>query len=97
MKILVIVTMLVGVMTVAGCATQQAGERCNPLRATSDCDDGLSCVYPTGPMCGVSYCCAVDGHGNVVDEHPNCQPDPDSAAQCEIDLSVAPADLAPND
>jgi hypothetical protein len=70
-------------------ATQGEGERCNPLRATSDCADGLSCVYPTGPMCGVSYCCAIDEHGNIVDRDPNCQPDPASAMECGLDLSMS--------
>jgi hypothetical protein len=43
-----------------GACTQGEGERCNPLRVTSDCDPGLACVYPTAPMCGVSFCCTVD-------------------------------------
>jgi hypothetical protein len=93
MKALFLSLALFGLATLPGCPTQSHGDRCNPLRATSDCDDGLTCVYPTGPMCGVSYCCAVDKDGNVADPHPNCQPDPDSAAQCGLDLST-PAPLA---
>ena len=75
-----------------------AGERCNPLVFTNDCqpasDARLSCVYPTTPgcsgstCCGVAYCCAVDGKGNVVDSHPNCRPDPAAASVCMIDLGV---------
>jgi hypothetical protein len=86
-------------LVLAGCPTQGEGERCNPLRATSDCDDGLSCVYPTGPMCGVSYCCAVDANGNIVDRDPNCQPDSISAEQCGLDLSTTPPamDLSSHD
>lgn len=79
---------LIGALLAMGCATNGEGERCNPLRATSDCNDGLTCVHPTGPNCGVSYCCAVDAQGNVVDTHPNCRPDPQSAAACMLDLSL---------
>ncbi len=79
-------------LALAGCGTNGEGERCNPLRATSDCDPGFSCVYPTGPSCGVSYCCAVDDSGNVTDKSPSCQPDPLSAAECGLDLSTAPLD-----
>lgn len=74
-------------LALTGC-TQADGERCNPLRATSDCDPGLSCVYPTGPNCGNSYCCTVDGNGNITDTHPNCQPDPTAAMQCGFDLGT---------
>ena len=73
-------------VVLAGCGTQGEGQRCNPLRATSDCDTGFSCVYPTAPNCGVSYCCAVDADGNITDQNPNCRPDPTSAAQCGVDL-----------
>lgn len=75
----------------AGC-TNGDGERCNPLRATTDCDPGLSCVYPTAPMCGVSFCCKVDGNGNIVDRNANCQPDPTAAAQCMLDFATMPMD-----
>jgi hypothetical protein len=86
-------------LLLAGCPTQGAGERCNPLRATSDCDDGLTCVYPTAPECGVSYCCAIDTAGNIADVHPNCRPDPLSAMECGLDLStpVSPMDLSSKD
>jgi hypothetical protein len=76
----------------AGC-TNGEGSRCNPLRATPDCDPGLSCVSPTGPNCGVTYCCKTDPNGNITDSDPNCQPDPESALACGFDLSV-PADAA---
>src|SRR5262249_21903358 len=81
--------LMVSVLVVAGCRLNEDGERCNPLRATSDCVDGLICVYPTGPSCGVSYCCQVDSNGNIVDPLPNCQPDPDAIAAC-IWTSVHP-------
>jgi hypothetical protein len=73
-----------------GCGTQSEGERCNPLRATSDCDPGLTCVYPTAPNCGVSFCCKVDSNGNVTDTHPNCQFDPTLVAPCMLDLGSVP-------
>ncbi len=84
----------IGIMVLlAGCGigTQREGERCNPARFTSDCDPGLSCVYPTAPNCGVAYCCAVDGKGNITDKDPSCQPDPAAAAACMLDLGVASA------
>jgi len=86
--------LLFGFVAALGACTQGAGDRCNPLRATPDCDPGLSCVYPTGANCGVSYCCAVDTNGAIVDPHPNCQPDPDPAvwAACGLDFSAAIAD-----
>jgi len=84
-------------VAVAGCGTNDRGERCNPLRATSDCDPGFACVYPTGPNCGVSYCCALDSNGNVSDSHPSCQPDPASAAACMLDFSVVPGDAGATD
>jgi hypothetical protein len=83
----------IGALLAAGCGTNGRGERCNPLRATSDCDSGLTCVYPTGTNCGVSYCCAVDAQGNITDKDPNCQPDPASAAVCGFDLSTADGPL----
>ena len=96
MKTIITLTLLG--LVLAGCPTQGAGERCNPLRATSDCDDGLSCVYPTGAQCGVSYCCAVDSKGKVVDDDPNCRPDPVSAMECGLDLSMpASLDLSSHD
>lgn len=79
---------IAALLALAGCGTNSDGERCNPLRATSDCDPGLSCVYPTAPNCGVSYCCTVDANGNVTDTNPNCQPDPGSAAACMLDMSL---------
>ena len=81
--------LLMGTLLAAACGTNAEGERCNPLRATSDCDNGLSCVYPTGANCGVAYCCAVDAQGDVIDKHPNCRPDPAAAAVCGFDLAVA--------
>lgn len=73
------------------------GERCNPLQYSDDgisgnCSQGLACVYPTAPNCGVAYCCALDTKGNVIDKNPNCQPDPDAIAACMLDFSVAPLD-----
>jgi len=89
------------VLLFTACGTQAEGERCNPLRATSDCDPGLSCVYPTNPSgspCGVSFCCKLDANGNIADNNPNCQPDPDSAAACGLDLATpAPEDMAGTD
>lgn len=85
-------------LVVAGCTfTQNEGDRCNPLQYSSngvqgDCADGLACVYPTAPACGVAYCCKVDANGNVVDTNPNCQPDPSLDSVCMLDLSVAPTD-----
>jgi hypothetical protein len=79
-------------LAIAGCGTSGDGERCNPLRATSDCNAGLSCVYPTAPNCGVSYCCTVDSNGNITDRDPNCQPDPSLASVCMLDLGVTPLD-----
>ena len=77
------------VFALAAC-TQGAGDRCNPLRATSDCDPGLTCVYPAGPSCGVSFCCALDSSGNIVDPHPSCsQPDTESLLACGFDLTAA--------
>jgi hypothetical protein len=80
---------LLVVMGLAACKPD-AGERCNPLAFTDDCqpnNQSLSCVYPTAPNCGVAYCCAVDSQGNVVDKHPSCQPDPDALAACMLDLA----------
>ncbi len=79
-------------LALAGCGTQGEGERCNPLRFTTDCDPGLTCVYPTAPNCGVAYCCNVDDMGNVSDPNPNCQPDPAAAAACMLDLGVPATD-----
>jgi hypothetical protein len=80
---LVAIGMLLGI---AGGCTNGDGERCNPLRATSDCDTGLTCVYPTAPNCGVAYCCVVDANGNISDTNPNCQPDPSLDSVCMLDL-----------
>lgn len=72
------------------------GERCNPLQynetGSGNCVSGLTCVFPTAPNCGVSYCCATDSNGNITDTHPNCQPDPTLAPACMLDLSVVPLD-----
>jgi hypothetical protein len=88
-------------LALAACRADH-GDRCNPNRATSDCTPGLTCVFPATPgcspsepgssCCGVSFCCNVDDAGNVADDHPNCQPDPDSVMACMLDLSPAPAD-----
>jgi hypothetical protein len=78
----------------AGCTfTAQDGERCNPLQYSSsgtqgDCADGLACVYPTAPNCGVAYCCKLDSQGNVADDNPNCQFDPTLVDVCMLDLGV---------
>jgi hypothetical protein len=48
-------------------------------------------VYPTAPNCGVSYCCALDNDGDVIDKHPNCRPDPVAQAACMIDLGAPDA------
>jgi hypothetical protein len=79
-------------LAIAGCGSNGDGERCNPLRATSDCNSGLSCVYPTAPSCGNSYCCAVDSNGNIRDPNPSCQPDPSLASLCSLDLAMSPLD-----
>ena len=84
-------------LAITGCGTNGVGERCNPLRATSDCNSGLSCVYPTAPNCGVSYCCAVDANGNITDDNPSCQPDPSLASACMLDLSMSPLDAGVTD
>jgi hypothetical protein len=94
-------SILVLVVLLAACGTQGHGERCNPMRATSDCDPGFSCVFPTKPHgspCGVSFCCTVDANGNITDSNPNCQPDPESAAACGLDLGMSiPEDMADAD
>jgi hypothetical protein len=89
---------LIVVLFAVGCGTNEEGARCNPLRATTDCNPGLSCVYPTTPSCsvaqpgsnccGVAFCCAVDANGNITSKAANCQPDPTSAAVCNFDMSV---------
>jgi hypothetical protein len=75
------------IFLILACGTQGDGQRCNPLRATPDCNAGLTCVFPSGPNCGVPYCCKVDAQGNIVDDLPTCQPDPQSVAACS-DLGV---------
>ncbi len=94
---------LLCMLTLAALAscTQDEGTRCNPNRATPDCDPGFACVFPLTPSCnpsepgsnccGVSFCCKVDSNGNITDTNPSCQPDPASAMVCGIDLS-APLD-----
>jgi hypothetical protein len=96
---------LVAALFAVGCGTNEEGARCNPLRATSDCNEGLSCVYPITPgcnvaqpgsnCCGVSFCCTMDANGNITSTNPSCQPDPASASVCNFDMSVgAPDDLS---
>jgi hypothetical protein len=72
-----------------------AGERCNPLAFDSECPSGLTCIYPTAPMCGVAYCCAVGSSGNVTDAHANCQPDP--TLSCAPDGSAYAVDMQSGD
>ena len=84
--------LVIGVLLGLAACTQEAGERCNPMRATSDCNPGLTCVFPSGPTCGVSFCCVVDDGGNITDNHPSCQPNDASVIACMQDLSVAPGD-----
>jgi hypothetical protein len=55
-----------------------------------NCDDGLACVYPTAPNCGVAYCCKVDSNGNIADDDPHCHADPTLAPGCLLDLGGAP-------
>jgi hypothetical protein len=55
---------------------QGAGERCNPLQFTDECDKGLMCVYPPG--CGVAYCCPPVLMSTEPGDIPNCRAcDPD--------------------
>ncbi len=91
----------ISLVLVAGC-TQDEGTRCNPLQYSDNgiqgnCADGLACVYPTAPNCGVAYCCKVDANGNIIDSDPNCQRDPSLTSVCMLDLSVAPTDASPSD
>jgi hypothetical protein len=78
----------------AGCTfTQNDGDRCNPLQYSDngiqgDCANGLACVYPTAPNCGVAYCCKLDAQGNVADDNPNCQFDSTLVDVCMLDLGV---------
>jgi hypothetical protein len=82
-----------GLLFAAGCR-QGEGERCNPLQYSDngiqgDCDDGLACIYPTAPNCGVAYCCKVDSDGNLlqsVQTNVNCKPDPSLDSVCMLDL-----------
>ena len=78
----------------ASCA-QDEGTRCNPLQYSDNgmqgnCKDGLACVYPTAPNCGVAYCCKIDSSGNIADTNPMCQPDPSLDSVCMLDLSFVP-------
>jgi hypothetical protein len=96
---------MLAVVALAGC-NQGEATRCNPLRATPDCDPGFACVFPATPTCnpsppstsccGVSFCCKVDTNGNITDPSPSCQPDPASEQACGFDLS-APLDATPLD
>ncbi len=85
-------------MVLAGLAACQPlpghGERCNPLYFDNDCHVGYTCLYPTAPVCGVAYCCAVGPDGHISDPDPNCQPDP--TLSCAPDLS-APVDAGGGD
>ena len=78
-------------LLLAGCPEGQPGDRCNPLEYSpsgvqGDCRSGLTCLYPTAPVCGVAYCCATDADGKITDTHPSCQPDPSLAEPCGLDL-----------
>ncbi len=82
-------------VSLAGCNDRQHGERCNPLQYSEsgtqgDCADGLSCIYPTAPNCGVAYCCLVLASGKMIDPDPNCRPDPSLAPVCMLDMSDPP-------
>jgi hypothetical protein len=80
----------------------RSGDRCNPLQFSSDCDTGLTCLYPVTPTCnptqpgtnccGVSFCCTVNAAGVITDKNPNCQPDPTAASACGIDAGTAATD-----
>ena len=52
------------------------GDRCNPLRSSDECDQGLACTTPD--FCGYSVCCPV----NFTSQNPMCAacPAPDSGA-----------------
>ena len=87
---------LVVPMLLVACSDHE-GQRCNPLAYSNsgvrgNCAGQLDCVYPTAPNCGVAYCCAVDESGNIVDDNPNCQPDPSLQSVCMLDLSTAVTD-----
>ncbi len=86
-------------VSLAACNERQQGERCNPLQYSDngvqgDCADGLSCIYPTAPSCGIAYCCRVGSNGEVIDRDPHCQPDPSLASLCMLDLSGSPPEDA---
>jgi hypothetical protein len=90
------IAFVLALVALAGCE-QEAGSRCNPLEYSpngiqGNCEEGLACVYPTAPNCGVAYCCKLDSNGNIVDTSPNCQPDPSLDSVCMLDLSPAPDD-----
>jgi hypothetical protein len=95
---------LTGILLWVGC-TNRAGERCNPMRVTTDCDPGLTCIYPTSyapppampTPCGVSFCCVLDSAGRNIDSHSTCQPDPESAAACLPDMGTVAAAAAKTD
>jgi len=89
-RILIMFTFATAVL---GCS-QGEGQRCNPLFFTDECGSGLTCIYPTAPMCGVAYCCAVNSDGVVTDKDPNCQPDP--TLSCAPDFS-SPVDAGTSD
>lgn len=75
-----------------GACSRERGERCNPSSFEDECGAGLTCVYPTGPMSGVAYCCALDEKGNISDTSTNCQPKNELAEACMLDLRSELAD-----
>jgi hypothetical protein len=88
---------LVLVLFAFAACEQEEGTRCNPLEYSpngiqGNCEEGLACVYPTAPTCGVAYCCKVDSNGNILSTNPNCQPDPSLDSVCMLDLSPATDD-----
>jgi hypothetical protein len=92
---------LLTALLLGGCEARE-GERCNPLEYSDDgtrgdCADGLACVYPTAPSCGVAYCCTIDSSGQITSKHVSCRPDPDAVAACMLDLSIAPPDAGSRD
>jgi hypothetical protein len=81
---------------------QGAGERCNPLQYSENgiqgnCEDGLACIYPTAPNCGVAYCCRLTPGGKDVDPNPSCRPDPSLFSVCGIDMDGPLADAGASD
>jgi len=92
------ILILVAPLLVTACQAGH-GERCNPSQfaddpAQADCATGYACIYPTAPVCGVAYCCAVDSSGNITDTDPSCQPDatlscaPDGSVPLVVDMTT---------